>query len=139
MEIKKYTYKNRIEIDKINIHDTYFEDINIGINTKKIFINIFGGYLVNKSASILFENIINFEINKLELWGKTDNRILDLYLEDDGTVIEYIDNKIKQEQQHTTNLIEFKQDKCKFINVGIRTNAGDTINIVCEEMIYMED
>lgn len=145
MEVKQYTYKNKEEINNIYIHDSYFGDINVNINNKEIHILLKGKYLENKgehfkneSCTLSFQNVIHFECNRLDLWGGEENRILDLYLEEDDSVKQFISSKVKKEQEKCyPTPIEFIQDTEKFISICILTNTGDVTNIVCEKMILM--
>lgn len=137
MKIKSYSYDNRKEIDSIYIHDSYFDDININLNSKKIYITISGEYIEGKSCVILFENIIHFECDRLDLWGKEENRILDIFLENDDETDKYIDYKVNEEQKKVSHKIQFEKNGCKFINVCIQTNTGDITSIMCEKMLVI--
>lgn len=140
MNIKQYTYKNKEEINDIYIHDSYFADINLSINNKKIYITLEGEYLKNKSCSIILENVIHFEFDRLALWGGEENRILDIYLEKNDNAEEFINNKVKKEQEEcSSTIIEFAQEKNIFINVCIKTNTGDVTSIICEKMALIDE
>lgn len=90
MKVQSYSYKNRKEINDIYIHDSYFNNINIDLNSKKIYITLEGEYIEGKSCIIIFENIIHFECNRLDLWGGEENRILGIYLGNDDDIDKYI-------------------------------------------------
>lgn len=139
MHIETYSYDNRKEIDNIYIHDSYFDDININLNSKKMYITISGEYLEGKSCVIIFENMIHFECDRLDLWGGEENRILGIYLGNDDEPDKYINYKVEKEQKNVFHKIKFEQNKCKFINVCIQTNTGDIISIICEKMLFVYD
>lgn len=139
MEVKQYTYKNKEEINNIYIHDSYFSNININMNNKKIYATLEGEYLKNKACSLIFENIIHCEFSRIELWGIGESRILEIYVDEENSVKKYIEDKIKKEQDEGTNICEFKQDINKFITIGILICTGDIISITCENMIIIDE
>ncbi len=117
MNIEKYTYSNREEINHVYIHDSYFNNVNIDLNNKKIYINLVGEYIEGRTCIMIFENVIHFECDRLDLWGGEENRILGIYLEDNTDSERYINDKIEKEQKKGNSKISFKEDKHKFINI----------------------
>ena len=139
MNVTQYSHVNIKEIDDIYVHDSYFSNINVNIDNKEVHITLEGRYLKNESCSLTFQNVIHFECNRFDLWGGEENRILELYLEEDNNVKEFINNKVQKEQEKCfPTTIEFKQDKDKFINICILTNTGDVTSIICEKMILID-
>lgn len=138
MEIRQYTYKNKEEINYINVRDMYFADINVRLDNKKICIILESTYLQNKSYNMFFENVIHFECSRLDLFETKENKLLEIYLNEENSIKKYIDDKVKKEQEKCyPTPIEFIQDTEKFISICILTNTGDVTNIVCEKMILM--
>lgn len=145
MEIESYSYDNRKEIDNIYIHDSHFDNVNIDLNNKKCIITlerewIEEDYIENKTWTIIFENLIHFECDRLALFGECGNEIMEMYLNEDEEINKYINHKVEIEQKKICGeTVEFKQKEKKFISIGILTNTGDTTSIICEKIIIISN
>lgn len=127
MKINEIDVTNKKDIEKLYIHDTYIENINIDYNDT-IIMTIF---LKNDENcfKIVFKNIIRLDLYKLSLWGKTNNQVLEIYLEN-YDIKEYIQQKEKFENAQST------KDTDILFTVGILADNGDRISITCEKVIF---
>lgn len=131
-----FNYKNKEKINEcINIHDTYFENINID-SSKKIVDIIVKHYNTKKQYSIKFKNVLNFEMNSFDLWCKSDNQILGLYVDNSYDIIkkileiEEIDKKFGENISSIKNEINTE----KLLVITILADNGNKIIIICSEL-----
>lgn len=129
MEIKEIDVTNKKEINNIYIHDTYIEDINIDYNRNIISINLAESN--KRYYNIIFQDIARFEYDKLSLCGKTNNQILEMYL-DDYDIKQYITQKEINKNYKAMRNID------KLFTVGFLADNGDRISITCEKVLYMD-
>lgn len=137
-KIKKINIANKSELKKIYIHDTYFKSINIDSENKYITIDIQD--YKNRKYILIFNAIIQCNLSRLSLWGGTENRILDIFLEDNYNIEEYINKQIEEEKIRQKELMPLKYDQNtdNILTIVILTNDGDRLNISCEEMIFID-
>jgi len=142
MEIKEINNTNRHDVNKLYIHDTYFTDIDIDANNKIVRIEVSEDYS-RRHYKMTFENVIKFDLSKLCLWGKTKNQILEMYLEN-CDVKKYIQEKEDSERklQEGLNIVKssasYGGDTEKLFSIGILTDSGDRIIIICEKISFID-
>lgn len=127
MSVKSYLYKNRKEINNLQIPNGYINDMNMDVKYRKMSICIVGDSFDEDICVVTFENIMYFR------WDRglvEENAIFDIYLGDDNVAKKYEIEEALKEQN--------KQEKTKFINVCIQTHEGYINNIICEKMIFMD-
>lgn len=127
MSVKSYVYKNRKEINDLQIPNGYIDSISMDTKYRKMKVFIIGKSFDEDLSVITFENVMYFNWNK----GSVEkNAILDIYLGNDDIAKEYEYTKPLKEQKN--------QEKTKFIDVCIQTHEGYINDIICEKMIFMD-
>lgn len=127
MSVKSYVYKNRKEINDLQIPNGYIDSISMDTKYRKMKVFIIGKSFDEDLSIITFENVMYFNWNK----GSVEkNAILDIYLGNDDIAKEYEYTKQSKEQKN--------QEKTKFIDVCIQTHLGCINDIICEKMIFMD-
>lgn len=145
MNMKKYKYNNRKQINDLYLHDTVIYDISVDIGKKEINISGECEYPEHKKIYLTFENVINFEFDRLDFWGEGGDWINDVYVKDDDIPQQYINTKLEKaiSESKKTNTSEpldfFSKDKNKFISICINLHSGDEINIICETLIQRDN
>lgn len=128
--IKEINYINKNELEEIYIHDTFFKEINIDYNNKVLYIMVLEDD-TKRCCKLIFENVVRFDLFKLSLWGKTNNQILDMYL-DDFDIMQYINQKCNKNQ--IKNVI---QNVDKLFSIEILIDNGDKIGITCNKITFI--
>ncbi len=128
--IKEINYINKNELEEIYIHDIFFKEINIDYNNKVLDIMVLEDD-TKRCYKLIFENVVRFDLFKLSLWGKTNNQILDMYL-DDFDIMQYINQKCNKNQ--IKNVI---QNVDKLFSIEILIDNGDKIGITCNKITFI--
>lgn len=128
--IKEINYINKNELEEIYIHDTFFKEINIDYNNKVLYIMVLEDD-TKRCCKLIFENVVRFDLFKLSLWGKTNNQILDMYL-DNFDIMQYINQKCNKNQ--IKNVI---QNVDKLFSIEILIDNGDKIGITCNKITFI--
>lgn len=122
------TYENREEVEKIYMHDAYFEEI-VFKNEYDSAIEIIarnGPGTIGYHFS--FQNVIYCEIQSCNFWGAGSN-VCDWRLVNDNTTYQKLLAKKEQEHYIDTTLTDYDFFAVQFILI-----TGNTITILCAKI-----
>ena len=129
----KIDYKNKEIIEKLYVHDAYFTGFKYDYPENRIYIEAIE-YYYGKKFHITFHDVIFFEMQSLDFWGKS-LRILDweLCAKKNSSFAEIIEN----------NKEDFKYARRKnvedIIESVIVITSGDTLTIFCDNIDFVEE
>lgn len=128
-------YSNRVETDKIYLHDSEFEGFKYDYENRQITMTC-KNYYFKKIYDFKFNNVVFNRLQSCGFWGFTF-RIYAIY------VIEIPDDfirKIADVQEERPDWIEnsYIGDGTEYFAVEIKVISGDALQIVCESLEYTE-
>ncbi len=126
-------YDNREKVESIHLHDSNINSFKYDYSSKKIDI-ILHNEFINKNYDLLFENVIYCEIIGIELWGHSDNRIIDWELiTDEKKMKELLYIEGIEKSQYPYSLFK-RNPENKYISTLFTFSSGDTVSIICEKI-----
>ena len=126
------SYKNLHEIEKVNLHDAYIENVIYNHADKKINIKLESEWEKN-DYDLDFHNVLYYEMTCCDFWGSGYNVICWSKLDtteifDKLLRLEIVENsRSKGANQEQTDLSEF-------FGIEILINSGDRLKIICKSI-----
>lgn len=124
--------KNLYEIEKVNLHDAYIENVIYNHSNKTINIKLESEW--EKCDYILdFHNILYYEMTCCEFWGSGYNIICWSKLD----TTEIFDKLLRIEMLENARSRGHKQESMnffEFFGIEILMNSGDKLKIICKSI-----
>lgn len=128
----KINYKNKKEVEKIYVHDAFFETFQYDYIKKEINIKL-NNIFINKKHKCTFKEVIYYEIIGIELWGQVE-RIIDWEIVEDSKKLNELVLADKKTDFDYINSLFKRKPNVKYITTKFTLNSGDTVLIICEEI-----
>lgn len=127
------TYKNLYDINKINLHDAYIENILYNHSEKNIKIRLENKW-ENGDYNLDFQNVLYYEMTCCDFWGSGYNvacwSILD--------ATEIFDKLLRLEKVEKAKSFSSDpkshtyMDLHEYFGIDILINSGDRLKIICK-------
>ena len=126
------SYKNIHEIEKINLHDSYIENVSYNHIDKKINIKLESEWEKN-DYDLDFHNVLYYEMTCCDFWGSGYNVICWSKLD----TTEIFDKLLRLEMVENSRSRGTNQepmDLFEFFGIEILINSGDRLRIICKSI-----
>lgn len=121
-------YKNRKDLDKLYIHDSYFTGFHYNYCERKITFSCDNVFLLKK-FDFVFHNVIFCSFQSCAFWGE-GNHILYITPREKSTVLETLQAKqAKDPKLYTPSALD---QKVRFFESVISLNSGDELSIISD-------
>lgn len=126
------SYKNLHEIEEINLHDAYIENIIYNLSDKKISIKLESEWEKN-DYNLDFLKVLYYEMTCCDFWGSGYNVICWSKLDtteifDKLLRLEMVENSRSRGTSHES------MDLFEFFGIEILINSGDRLTIICKSI-----
>lgn len=128
----KINYKNEKEVEKIYVHDAFFEAFQYDYMKKEINIKL-NNIFINKKHKCIFKAVIYCEIIGTELWGQVE-RIIDWEIIENSKKLNELLLADKKDNNDYINSLFKRKPNVKYITTKFTLNSGDIVLIICEEI-----
>lgn len=128
----KINYLNEKEVEKIYVHDAFFEVFQYNYIEKEIVIKL-NNIFINKQHECLFKEVIYCEIIGTELWGQVE-RIIDWEIIENSEKLNELLIADKTADFDYINSLFRRKPEIKYVTTKFTLNSGDVIIIICEEI-----
>lgn len=130
----EYTYQNKQLISVIPIHDSEFYGYTYDYDNREITVccnNIF----TSRVIKLIFQNTILVHLQSCNFWHG-GNSIMWIEVMEDTACLELL-NEIKAEYASQVKGSQLDRN-IDYFAVELTLNSGDTLQIICEKMIYQD-
>ena len=125
---------NKEEINKINIHDSFYDGFQYDYESRTIKLCC-ENYYLKKTFTFIFHNVILFEMQRCTFWG-TGNRIRYISITDDPSFVgQYQELHQKEETWIKNSCLD---QGIVYMPIEIQINSGDMLYLLCESVDFFE-
>lgn len=126
------SYKNLHEIEEINLHDAYIENIIYNLSDKKISIKLESEWEKN-DYNLDFLKVLYYEMTCCDFWGNGYNVICWSKL-DTTEIFDKLLRLEMVENSRSRGTSQESMDLFEFFGIEILINSGDRLKIICKSI-----
>ena len=125
---------NKEELNKINIHDSFYDGFQYDYENRFIKLCC-ENYYLKKTFTFIFHNVILFEMQSCLLWGG-GNAIMYIALSDYAPIVKRYQELRSSEKE----AIKFSclNKNVSYMPIEIQINSGDMLYFLCECVDFFE-